>query len=119
MLSVHGEAGVDPTEPARSTPFPFPAVPHEPYIEDLRTRLERQSLHPFFLPLGIDLRPGGRCIRCKTCDGFPCKVHAKSEADVSCVRPALESGHIELLTRALARRLITDSSGKKIIEIEI
>ncbi len=119
MLSVHGEAGVDPTEPPRSAPFPFPAVPHEPYIEDLKTRLEDQSLHPYFLPLGIDLRQGGRCIRCKTCDGFPCKVHAKSEADVSCVRPALESGNIELMTRALARRLITDGSGKKITEIEI
>jgi choline dehydrogenase-like flavoprotein len=112
MLSVHGESGIDPTEPPRSAPFPFPAVPHEPYVEDLKTRLERQNLHPYFLPLGIDLRQGGKCIRCQTCDGFPCKVHAKSEADVSCVRPALESGNIELLTRTLARRLITDGSGK-------
>jgi choline dehydrogenase-like flavoprotein len=119
MLSVHGEAGVDPTDPPRSAPFPYPAVPHEPYVEDLKTRLERQNLHPYFLPLGIDLRQGGKCIRCKTCDGFPCKVHAKSEADVSCVRPALESGNIELMTRAFARRLITDRSGKKIVEVEI
>jgi choline dehydrogenase-like flavoprotein len=119
MLSVHGESGIDPTEPPRSAPFPFPAVPHEPYVEDLKTRLERQNLHPYFLPLGIDLRQGGKCIRCQTCDGFPCKVHAKSEADVSCVRPALESGNIELLTRTLARRLITDGSGRKIAEIEI
>jgi choline dehydrogenase-like flavoprotein len=119
MLSVHGEAGVDPTDPPRSAPFPYPAVPHEPYVEDLKTRLELQSLHPCFLPLGIDLRPGGKCIRCKTCDGFPCRIHAKSEADVSCVRPALESGNIELMTRALARRLITDRSGKKIAEVEI
>jgi choline dehydrogenase-like flavoprotein len=119
MLSVHGEAGVDPTDPPRSAPFPYPAVPHEPYVEDLKTRLERQSLHPYFLPLGIDLREGGKCIRCKTCDGFPCKVHAKSEADVSCVRPALESGNVELMTGALARRLITDRSGKKIAEVEI
>jgi choline dehydrogenase-like flavoprotein len=119
MLSVHGEAGVDPTDPPRSTPFPYPPVPHEPYVEDLKTRLERQNLHPYFLPLGIDLRQGGKCIRCKTCDGFPCKVHAKSEADVSCVRPALESGNVELITRALARRLIADRSGKKIAEVEI
>ena len=119
MLSVHGEAGVDPTEPPRSAPFPYPAVPHERYVEDLRTRLESQKLHPYFLPLGIDLRPGGRCIRCRTCDGFPCKVHAKSEADVSCVRPALESGNIELMTRAFARRLVIDGSGKKITEVEI
>ena len=117
MLSVHGQAGDDPTEPPRSAPFPFPAVAHEVFIEDLKKRLERQGLHPYFIPLGVDLRPGGRCIRCKTCDGFPCKVLAKSEADVSCIRPALDSRNIELMTRALARRLISD--GKRITELEI
>src|SRR5580704_6425795 len=119
MLFVHGETGADPTEPPRSTPFPFPAVPHEPYIEDLKRRFERQGLHPFFLPLGIDLRHGGRCIRCKTCDGFPCKVDAKSDADLSCVRPALASDNVELMTRAFVRRLVTDPSGKRVIEAEI
>jgi len=119
MLFVHGETGTDPTEPPRSAPFPFPPVPHEPYIEDLKRRFERQGLHPFFLPLGIDLRQGGRCIRCKTCDGFPCKVDAKADADLSCVRPALESGNVELMTRAYVRRLITDASGKRVIEAEI
>jgi choline dehydrogenase-like flavoprotein len=119
MLFVHGETGADPTEPPRSTPFPFPAVPHEPYIEDLKRRFERQGLHPFFLPLGIDLRQGGRCIRCKTCDGFPCKVDAKADADMSCVRPALASGNIELVTRAFVRRLVTDPTGQKVIEVEI
>jgi choline dehydrogenase-like flavoprotein len=119
MLFVHGETGADPTEPPRSAPFPFPAVPHEPYIEDLKRRFERQGLHPFFLPLGIDLRQGGRCIRCKTCDGFPCKVDAKADADMSCVRPALASGNVELMTRAFVRRLVTDSSGKRVTEVEI
>jgi choline dehydrogenase-like flavoprotein len=32
MLFVHSETGTDPTEPPRSAPFPFPPVPHEPYI---------------------------------------------------------------------------------------
>ena len=26
--------------------------------------------------------PFGRCVRCATCDGFPCLVHAKSDAEV-------------------------------------
>jgi choline dehydrogenase-like flavoprotein len=119
MLLVHGEPGTDPTEPPRSAPFPFPAVPHEPYIEDLKRRLERQGLHPFFLPLGIDLRQDGKCIRCKTCDGFPCKVNAKADAEISCVRPALASENIELMTRAFVRRLITGPSGKRVTEVEI
>src|SRR5690606_41351892 len=67
--AVHGGAGQDPTEPPRSGPFPYPPVPHEPDIDVLAGLLGGQGLRPFYLPMGIDLRPGGRCIRCKTCDG--------------------------------------------------
>jgi choline dehydrogenase-like flavoprotein len=119
LLAVHGSTGEDPTDPPRKNPFPYGPVPHEPYIEDLKQRLERQGLHPSFLPMGIDLREGGRCIRCKTCDGFPCQVHAKSEADVCCVRPALLSENVTLMTRAFARRLQTDPSGKRIEALEV
>jgi choline dehydrogenase-like flavoprotein len=46
-------------------------------------------------------------------------VDAKADADLSCVRPALASGNVELMTRAYVRRLITDTSGKKVIEAEV
>ena len=36
-------------------------------------------------------RRSAPCIRCATCDGFPCLVHAKSDADVIAVRPALRA----------------------------
>jgi choline dehydrogenase-like flavoprotein len=116
---VHGQSGGDPTEPPRSSPYPFPPVPHEPYINDLCHRLQRQGLHPFMLPMGIDLRPTGRCIRCKTCDGFPCKVYAKADSDVYATRPALENPNIQLWTNAYARRLVTDRSGKRVIAVEL
>jgi choline dehydrogenase-like flavoprotein len=116
---VHGVSGDDPTEPPRSGPFPFPPVPHELYIAELAERLQAQGLHPFFLPIGIDLREGGRCVRCKTCDGFPCNVLAKGEADVCCVRPALTAGNVELMTRAFARRLLTDETGRRVTAVEV
>ena len=119
IYSVHGVAGEDPTEPPRSGPFPFPAVPHEQAIEALGEALRRQRLHPFHLPMGVDLRAGGRCIRCQTCDGFPCQVLAKSEADVCCVRPALASGNVTLWTRAYARRLLTDLTGRRVTTVEV
>lgn len=119
IFRVHCVPGEDPTEPPRSGPFPFPAVPDEPYIADLRDRLRAQGLHPFTMPMGVDLREGGRCIRCKTCDGFPCKVLAKSEADVCCVRPALENPNVQLMPNTLARRLLTDSTGKRITAVEV
>jgi choline dehydrogenase-like flavoprotein len=120
IYGVHGEPGHDPTEAPRSAPYPYPPVPHESYIEDLIAALKNQGLHPFFLPMGVDLREHGRCIRCKTCDGFPCKVHAKSDADLRCVRPALENNTgITLWTRAYVRRLLTDSTGRSITGVEV
>jgi choline dehydrogenase-like flavoprotein len=116
---VHGQQGEDPTEPARSGPYPFPAVTHEPYIEDLCERLRSQGLHPFHYPMAIDLRDGGRCIRCKTCDGFPCQVLAKGDADISAVRPALKSPNITLWPRTLAKRLLTDDSGRRVVGVEL
>jgi choline dehydrogenase-like flavoprotein len=116
---VHGAPGEDPTEPARSGPYPFPPVAHEPYIEEMGDALRRQGLHPFHYPMGLDLRAEGRCIRCKTCDGFPCQVLAKADADVCCVRPALESGNVTLWTRAFARRLLTDGTGRRVTAVEV
>ena len=56
---VHGHGGEDPTEPPRSRAYPFPAVPHEPYIEALAGQLRQQGLHPFLMPMGLDLRDDG------------------------------------------------------------
>lgn len=119
IYRVHGLENDDPTDPPRSNPYPYPAVPHEPYIADLAERLRKQGLHPFHYPMGIDLREGGACIRCKTCDGFPCMVHAKSDTDICCVRPALQSKDVALMANTYARRLLTDPSGKKVTGLEV
>lgn len=119
IFHVHGQSGHDPTEPERSQPYPFPPVPHEAYIEGLVYELRQQGLNPFFLPMGVDLRDGGRCIRCKTCDGFPCKMLAKGDADVRCVRPATESAGVTLWTKTFARRLLLDANGRKVRAVEV
>ena len=119
LFRVHGTAGTDPAEGARSTPFPYPAVPHEPVIADVAESFERQGLRPFPLPLGIDLREGGTCIRCKTCDGFPCQVGAKSDAEVCVAAPALESPNVSMMTGARAMALRTDPAGRRVIGLDI
>ena len=119
LYFVHGQVASDPTEPPHSSPYPFPVVPHEPYIEELGGRLHKQGANPFWLPVGIDLRAGGRCIRCKTCDGFPCKVLAKADADICAVRPALESANVQLWANSYARKLLTDETGKHVIAVEL
>ena len=40
LYEVHGARGEDPTEPPASAPYPFPAVSHEPRIQQLSDDLE-------------------------------------------------------------------------------
>ncbi len=91
LYQVHGERGEDPTEPRASAPYPFPAVSHEPRIQKLSDDLAALGLHPFHAPCGIMLNessmPYSACVRCPDCDGFPCLVHAKSDAEVIAVAP--------------------------------
>jgi choline dehydrogenase-like flavoprotein len=114
LYEVHGARGEDPTEPPASAPYPFPAVSHEPRIQQLADDLAAAGYRPFHAPCGIRLNeanmPYSHCVRCATCDGFPCLVHAKSDADVLGVRPALEHPNVTLLTNAKAVRLETGKS---------
>ena len=119
LFWVHGHAGADPTDPPRSGPFPFPAMPADSYMEDLVERLRRQGLHPAPLPVGLDYRSGGRCIRCGTCDAFPCRVLAKGDAEACAVRPALASPTVELWTNAFVTRVTTDVSGGRAMGVEV
>jgi choline dehydrogenase-like flavoprotein len=90
-------------------------VSHEPRIQQLSDDLERIGLHPFHAPCGVMLNesdmPYSNCVRCPTCDGFPCLVHAKSDAEVLAVRPALEHDNVTLLTGAEVLRVETDPAG--------
>jgi len=119
LYQVHGQPGIDPTEPARG-PFPYPPVPHSAGMAEIVEGLRRQGLHPSPLPLGL-IRPGepDGCILCNTCNSFPCKIHAKSDAEVCAVRPALAQPNVELWTNAHARRLITDDSGRRVESVEV
>ncbi|HEY3215279.1 MAG TPA: GMC family oxidoreductase [Candidatus Eisenbacteria bacterium] len=123
LYHVHGTRGEDPTEPWASAPYPYPAVSHEPRIQRLHDDLTRLGMRPFHVPMGIMLneqdRRKSRCIRCATCDGHPCLVEAKADAQVCCVDPALEHANVTILTGAYAERLATDRSGGAITEVEV
>ncbi len=123
MYSVHGMHGEDPTEPPSSAQYPFPPVSHEPRIQQLHDDLARSGYHPFHAPCGILLdeqnKPWSTCIRCRDCDGFPCLVHAKADAEIAGVRPALQYPNVTLITRARAVRLNTNPSGKSVTEVVV
>jgi choline dehydrogenase-like flavoprotein len=123
LYQVHGARGEDPTEPPCSAPYPFPAVSHEPRIQQLSDDLAKEGLHPFHAPCGILLDEGNmpfsRCVRCNNCDGFPCVVHAKSDAEVIAVRPAIEHPNVTLLTGAEALRLECDDAGTAVTGVVV
>ncbi len=118
LFGVHGQAGDDPTEPPRSTPYPHPPIPHEPIIGAVFERMRAIGLHPFHMPSAVDLHPGGTCVRCGTCDAFPCRIGAKGDAETRLIDPALKHPNVKLQTGSLVTRLVADERGKRIVAAE-
>jgi choline dehydrogenase-like flavoprotein len=123
LYHVHGERGVDPTDPPAGAPYPHPAVSHEPRLQQLHDDWARLGLRPFHVPLGIMLDErnprASRCIRCETCDGHPCLVGAKSDAQVVAVDPALADPNVTLLTNAYVAKLETSASGREVTRLVV
>jgi choline dehydrogenase-like flavoprotein len=123
LYCVHGERGEDPTEPEASGPYPFPAVSHEPRIQQLSDDLAAAGYQPFHAPCGVMLdesnMPFSVCVRFNNCDGFPCVVHAKSDAEVIAVRPALEHDNVTLVTNATAVKLETNDEGNEVTGVVV
>jgi choline dehydrogenase-like flavoprotein len=121
LYQVHGNGGEDPTEGPRSKGYPWPAVSNEPRIEQLFGDLTSGGYHPFHAPCGILLNEAERskstCIRCTWCDGYPCLVHAKSDAEVIAVRPVMDLPNVTLLVGAEVVKLETDPSGRTVTRV--
>lgn len=120
---VHGRHGEDPFAGPASQDYLYPPVAHAPRIAQLSEALTKLGLHPFHLPIGVDLTqdsngqptPESRCIRCDRVDGFPCLVGAKADSEWAVVRPALAAhSNLTLLTRATVQRLVTDTTGRTV-----
>jgi choline dehydrogenase-like flavoprotein len=123
LYQVHGNHGEDPTEGAWSKQYPWPAVSHEPRIQQLSDDLVAAGYQPFHAPCGILLdeadRPRSTCIRCTWCDGYPCLVHAKSDAETIAVRPLLDAPNVTLLVHSEVVKLETDASGGSVTGVVV
>nr|WSY55143.1 GMC family oxidoreductase [Streptomyces sp. NBC_00886] len=125
LYLVHGRHGEDPTGGPTSAQYAYPPVEHEARIQQLSDDLGKAGLHPFHLPIGVNLTQDehGRathdsvCIRCDRVDGFPCLVGAKSDAQVICVDPALKYDNVTMVTNANVRRLETDPTGRTVTKV--
>jgi len=123
LYQVHGLRGEDPTEPPASKPYPYPPIAHEPRIQQLNDDLIRGGFHPFHAPTAVMLneahRAASHCLKCDTCDGYPCLVHAKADAEVIAVRPALQHPNVTLLINVEVLQLKTSASGREVTEVVV
>jgi choline dehydrogenase-like flavoprotein len=123
LYHVHGNRGEDPTEPKASAPYKHPALTHEPRIQELHDDWQKCGHKPFHLPVGVMLneeqKETSACIRCNTCDGFPCLVNAKADSQVVCVDPALQYPNVTMLTNALVTRLEARGNGREVTGVVV
>ena len=113
----------DPTEPFHSKPYPFPALPSEPRMQAIYEDVKKLGYNPFPVPLGLKRNTAdpveSKCIRCDTCDGYPCLVHAKSDSDINCIRQIMHLPNVTLLTEAKVTRIVTNSTGTAVTSVEV
>ncbi|MFN8830723.1 MAG: FAD-dependent oxidoreductase [Labrys sp. (in: a-proteobacteria)] len=117
LYQVRGALGEDPTEPPHGGPYPFSPVPDEPPIAATRARLKKQGLHPFSLPLGVDITRW--LAHGKTpWDAYPDARTGKMDAETCALLPALKHENVTLVSNAEVERLILSPDRRRIEAVE-
>jgi choline dehydrogenase-like flavoprotein len=117
-IGVAGVAGRDPFEPPRHQPFATRPPAYGTSARKIAEAAESLGLRPFPLPLAINFEEtDGRttCIRCMTCDLYPCKIEAKNDLAVTLL-PAARAFGAEIRDRTVALRMVR--TGDRIEGIE-
>jgi choline dehydrogenase-like flavoprotein len=123
LYHVHGEAGIDPTEPQRSAPYPYPPLKHEARIQQLFDDFKRSGHNPFPLPIGVRLGDDYPYPQPEyhigLFDGFPDPTESKADAHVIVINPSLEKENVTLRINSYVEKLATDSSGRNVTEVHV
>ncbi|ADW70229.1 GMC oxidoreductase [Granulicella tundricola] len=135
LFHVHGDLGsaptvpggfgssFDPTEPFHSTKYPYPAFTNEPRMQSIQDDVRKLGINTFPIPLGLKRNEAdplaAPCIRCDTCDGYPCLVHAKSDSDINCIRQIMHLPNVTLMTNSRVVRLVTNAAGTAVTAVEV
>ncbi|MFZ4678362.1 MAG: dehydrogenase, partial [Nodosilinea sp.] len=98
LYQVHGQGGVDPTEPSRSAAYPYPAVVHDLTIQPVVDDIIKQGCHPFPLPMSLSLQADD----------------PTGDAEVFGVAPALKFANVTLKTAAKVTGLLTNPAGTSV-----
>lgn len=112
LLEVHGLAGKDPCEPYRSQAFSHLPIDLSVPAERIWQAGEKLGFSPFRMPMAINFTNEARtiCIRCLTCDGFPCQVEAKNDLTKTLLKEAQDHGADILVGVQVVR--VVESGGR-------
>lgn len=119
LFQVHGRADEDPTEPAHSTPYPFPALEHERTIAQFAMSLRAQGLHPSHAPNAMNAVSLQERSAVSTADGCPDETGMKSDAENRALVPALAAESTRILTHGQVVRLLTSDDGRRVVGAEV
>ena len=117
LLEVHGEVGTDPYQPPGLEAYPRRPVELSAPAQRIYQAGTALGLQPFKIPLAINFSDHSRplCLRCITCDGFPCKVEAKNDMASTVLATASAAG-LEIIVGAVAQRLVQRSGRVEQVE---
>ncbi|MYF16943.1 MAG: hypothetical protein F4215_05910, partial [Gemmatimonadetes bacterium] len=107
LLEVHGEVGDDPCEPPRTGDYLYPSIELSRPAQRIWDAGRALGYRPFRMPLAINFSDRARtvCIRCLTCDGFPCQIEAKNDLTMTLLKLAQDAG-ADILTGVQVARII-------------
>ena len=117
LLEVHGESGQDICEPFRSEDYQSGSIELTRPAKRISAAASRLGYHPFKIPLALNFQNTVRtmCIKCNTCDGFPCKIEAKNDLATT-VLPKAQRFGLEIMSGIIVTRLVHNND--RITEVE-
>lgn len=120
-IGVQGEAGRNPFEEPRTSPYPLPPG-YPKYISTLLADAARRGgYHPFPTPIAINsvaYRGRPACANCGFCGDHGCAINAKGSTAVTAIREALLTGNCELRPNCFVCKLHTNGAGTAIEGVE-
>ncbi len=103
LYQVHGDHQSDPTEPAHSAGYSYPAVDHAPVIQPFFDLIKERGLHPTSLPMSLTQR----------------NDDPTGDAEVFGIDLALKHDNVTLKTNAQVVGLHTNPTGTEIAGVQV
>jgi choline dehydrogenase-like flavoprotein len=117
-IGVAGVSGVDLTDPPRTSDYATRPPPYGSSARRIARAAERLGLNPFPIPLAINFERDGsrpKCVKCMTCDLFPCKICAKNDLAVTVLPKAQQYGAV-IRGNTVVKRLLRSDGRVRAVE---